>query len=64
VVRAGVRLGVGTRLIHDGEVAEVIELVITSSGTDVVVKIGPHGREVHRIALRQLLSDDLRVIPT
>ncbi|MFQ6329621.1 Mu transposase C-terminal domain-containing protein [Nocardia sp. CWNU-33] len=64
MVRAGVRLGVGTRLIHDGEVAEVIELVITSSGTDVVVKIGSHCREVRRIALRQLLSDDLRVIPT
>ncbi|MBF6219171.1 helix-turn-helix domain-containing protein [Nocardia abscessus] len=64
MVRAGVRLGVGTRFLHDGEVAEVIELVISEYGNDVVVKIGPFGQEVRRIAVVQLLSEGLRVIPT
>ena len=35
---AGVRIGVGTRLVHDGESVEIVEIHNGQTGMDVVVK--------------------------
>jgi hypothetical protein len=43
VSSAGVRVGVGTRFRYDGETVEVIEIAITSTGNEVVLK-DHHGR--------------------
>ena len=60
--RAGVRVGVGTRFRYDGETVEVIEMAITSTGNEVVLK-DHHGR-LMRLAVRELLlSDRAQVIP-
>jgi transposase InsO family protein len=62
VNRAGTRVGVGTRFRYDGETVEVIELAITSTGNEVVLK-DHHGR-LMRLAVRELLlSDRAHVIP-
>jgi len=62
VNRAGVRVGVGTRFRYDGETVEVIEMAITSTGNEVVLK-DHHGR-LMRLAVRELLlSDRAQVIP-
>lgn len=59
---AGTRVGVGTRFRYDGETVEVIEMAITATGNEVVLK-DHHGR-VMRLAVRELLlSDRARVIP-
>ncbi len=59
---AGVRVGVGTRFRYDGETVEVIEMAITSTGKEVVLR-DHHGR-VMRLAVRELLlSDRARVMP-
>lgn len=60
--RAGVRVGVGTRFRYDGETVEVIEMAITSTGNEVVLK-DHHGR-LMRLAVRELvLSGRAQVIP-
>ncbi len=60
--RAGVRVGVGTRFRYDGETVEVIEMAITATGNEVVLK-DHHGR-LMRLAVRELLlSDRAQVIP-
>jgi hypothetical protein len=57
-----VRVGVGTRFRYDGETVEVIEMAITATGNEVVLK-DHHGRLL-RLAVRELLlSDRARVIP-
>jgi hypothetical protein len=38
VSSAGVRVGVGTRFRYDGETVEVIEMAITATGNEVVLK--------------------------
>ncbi|MFF6911779.1 helix-turn-helix domain-containing protein [Streptomyces sp. NPDC012466] len=59
---AGTRIGVGTRLLYDGEAVEVVELAATTAGNEVVLKDG-HGR-VQRLSLKELLFSDLaRVLP-
>jgi hypothetical protein len=59
---AGVRVGVGTRFRYDGETVEVIEMAITATGNEVMLK-DHHGR-LMRLAVRELLlSDRARVIP-
>jgi transposase InsO family protein len=59
---AGVRVGVGTRFRYDGETVEVIEMAITATGNEVVLK-NHHGR-IMRMAVRELLlSDRACVIP-
>ena len=58
---AGVRVGVGTRFRYDGETVEVIEMAITATGNEVVLK-DHHGR-VMRLAVKELLSDRAQVIP-
>ena len=37
---AGTRFGVGTRLAIDGEMAEIVELVATQAGNEVILKRG------------------------
>ncbi|HEX6343087.1 helix-turn-helix domain-containing protein [Umezawaea sp.] len=60
---AVVRLGVGTRLLYDGEVAEVVELLCTASNNEVVLNVVRAARIV-RVAVKELLtSDRVRVIP-
>jgi hypothetical protein len=49
--RAGVRVGVGTRFRYDGETVEVIEMAITATGNEVVLK-DYHGR-LTRLAVRE-----------
>lgn len=50
---AGVRVGVGARFVIDEERVEVVELVATQAGNEVVLR-DSHGG-VRRIALRELL---------
>ena len=60
--RVGARVGVGTRFRYDGETVEVIEMAITATGNEVVLK-DHHGR-LMRLAVRELLlSDRAQVIP-
>ncbi|NKQ57333.1 DDE-type integrase/transposase/recombinase [Amycolatopsis sp. K13G38] len=60
---AATRVGVGSRFCYDGEVVEVVELLATTAGTEVVLK-NSSGRRMVRVALRELLaSDRARVIP-
>ena len=59
---AGTRFGVGTRLIMDGEAAEIVQLAATRAGNEVIVK-DSRGR-ILRISQRELLlSEQVRVIP-
>lgn len=60
--RAGVRFGVGTRVVLDGETVEIVELVATQAGNEVILKDMRGGRR--RMSQRELLfSDRARVIP-
>lgn len=60
---AGVRVGVGTRFIYDGETVEVVEMVSTAAGNEVVVK-ETAGRRYRRVALKELMAcERVRVIP-
>ncbi|GAA2282455.1 helix-turn-helix domain-containing protein [Kitasatospora cystarginea] len=57
-----VRLGVGARLVYDGEAVEVVETVATAAGNEVVLK-DRLGRML-RVAVKELLfSDRARVVP-
>lgn len=56
MTNTAVRIGIGTRLIYDGETADVVELQPTKSGVDLTLRIGPNGRRMLRIALRELLD--------
>lgn len=56
VTKSAVRMGVGTRLIYDGETAEVVEVKPTKAGIDLTLRIGAQGRHVVRIAMRELLD--------
>ncbi|MEU4234855.1 hypothetical protein AB0F17_62170 [Nonomuraea sp. NPDC026600] len=60
--RGTVRLGVGSRLVYDGEAVEVVEFAATAAGNEVVLK---DGRErLLRVAVKELLfSDRAAVIP-
>jgi transposase-like protein len=59
---AGVRFGVGTRLIVDGETVEIVELASARVGNEVLLK-DTRGR-IRRVSQRELLlSDRVRVIP-
>ena len=50
---AGIRIGVGTRVMYDGEVHVVTEWLPTAQGTDVVLR-GP--TSVCRVSLVELVS--------
>ena len=62
--KGAVRLGLGTRLSYDGELVEVVDMLSTSAGNEVVLR-GLSGRRVwRRVAVRELLrSEDTRVLP-
>jgi hypothetical protein len=60
---AVVRIGVGTRLVHDGELVEIVEIHTGQTGMDVVLK-GTSKQTFIRAHLNELLmSDTTRVIP-
>lgn len=60
---AAVRVGVGTRFLYDGDVAEVVEMLSTASGNEVVLQ-DTAGRRLVRVSVRELLtSNRARVIP-
>ncbi len=60
---AAVRIQAGTRLIYDGDAAQVVELLAAPSGVNVVLRVNPD-HLVH-VPLRELLtSDRVRVVPT
>ena len=59
----GVRIGVGTRCSYDGEVVEIIEVLTTPAGNEVVLK-GVRDQSIRRMSLRELLnSGNAQVIP-
>lgn len=59
---AGVRIGVGTRLVHDGELVEIVEIHTGQTGMDVVLK-GTSKQALIRARLNELLmSNGTRVI--
>ncbi len=63
VTGATVRVGVGTRFIYDGELAEVVDMATTQAGTEVVLKATRSG-QFWRAAVRELLtSARARVVP-
>lgn len=57
-----VRLSVGSRLVYDGEAVEVIEMVATAVGNQVVLK-DRLGRMLRVAAKELLLSERARVVP-
>ena len=63
MIRAAVRLGVGTRLSYDGELVEVVELSAGTAGNEVVLR-NSSGRRTWRVAVKELLaSENIRVLP-
>src|SRR5215472_3394598 len=59
---AGTRFGRGTRVIIDGETAEIVELAATQSGNEVILR--DSRARILRMSQRELLlSDRVRVIP-
>jgi hypothetical protein len=62
VSRGTARLGVGTRLVYEGEAVEVVEFAATGAGNEVVLKNGRG--EVLRVSVRELLfSDRAAIVP-
>jgi hypothetical protein len=60
---AAVRIGVGTRFIHQGEAVEIVEFHPGPTGTEVVLK-GTSKQVYTRVCLNKLLlSDNTRLIP-
>lgn len=60
---AAVRIGVGTRLVHDGELVEIVEICTGQVATDIVMK-GMSTQTFIRARLNEILaSDSTRVIP-
>ena len=59
----GVRIGVGTRFSYDGEAVEIIEVLTTPAGNEVLLK-AVRDQSIRRMALRELLnSTNAQVIP-
>ena len=53
-----VRIGIGTRLIYDGDIAEVVELQPTTAGIELTVRLDNSRQQVLRVSLRELLRGD------
>jgi transposase InsO family protein len=63
VTAYGVRIGVGTRFSYDGEVVEIVDVLTTPAGNEVVLK-GVRDQSIRRMALRELLnSGNAQVVP-
>lgn len=56
MTKPAVRIGVGTRLIYDGELADVVELHPAESGVDLTLRIGTDRQRAVRIGVRELLD--------
>lgn len=56
MTRPAVRIGVGTRLIYDGELADVVELHPAESGIDLTLRVGADRQRAVRIGVRELLD--------
>jgi len=52
--QAGVRVGVGTRFVYDGEVVAVVEMFASASGNEMLVRDGRDRR--FRLSLREVLA--------
>ncbi|MFI6048440.1 Mu transposase C-terminal domain-containing protein [Nocardia sp. NPDC051321] len=64
MARAATRFGVGTRLIYDGEAVEIVEMIATSAGNEVVLRSQSAGQSVRRVSVRELLTcEGARVVP-
>jgi len=64
MARAATRFGVGTRLIYDGEAVEIVEMILTPVGNEVVLRSQSSQPSVRRVSVRELLtSEGVRVIP-
>jgi hypothetical protein len=60
---SAVRVGVGTRFAYDGEVVEIVELIATPAGNEVLLK-STRDQRVRRVALKELLySSEARAMP-
>ncbi len=60
---ATVRVGVGTRFLYDGELAEVVEMLAAPGGAELALK-GSRCGQVWRVAVRELLAGGrARVVP-
>lgn len=59
------RLGVGTRVLHDGDAADIIEIGTSETGTYAVLK-DVASRHMHRVTLADLLGTAtvIRPVPT
>jgi transposase InsO family protein len=63
VRKGAVKLGVGTKLSYDGELVEVVEMMPTAAGNQVVLR-GLSGRRLWRVAVKELLScEETRLLP-
>lgn len=57
-----VRLGVGTRMLYDGELVEVVETAATTAGNEVVLK--DRLNRLMRVSVKELLfSDRVQFVP-
>ncbi|MEU7835721.1 MULTISPECIES: hypothetical protein [unclassified Nonomuraea] len=62
MTKGSTRVGVGTRFHYDGEIVEIVQMLPTSAGNEVLLRNGRG--QVSRVALRELLaSPRARVIP-
>ncbi|ORX04155.1 helix-turn-helix domain-containing protein [Mycolicibacillus trivialis] len=52
---SAVRIGVGTRVVFEGDAAEVVELHPGDTGVSLTLRVGP-GKRLSRISLRELLD--------
>ena len=60
---AAVRIGVGTRLVHDGELVEIVEIHAGRTGMDVVLKCTSKQALIRASFNELLTSGATRVIP-
>ncbi|WP_051182771.1 hypothetical protein [Nocardia vinacea] len=58
IARAATRFGVGTRMVYDGELVEIVEMIATSAGNEVVLRAESTGRSVRRVSVRELLTTE------
>lgn len=59
--RAGMRMGIGTRFVYDGEVVEVIEMQTVGASLEVLTK-DARASVVRRFGLEELFSDRARIL--
>ena len=52
----GVRIGIGARVVFDGQLWEISELLPAAKGTEVVLRAYGRHSEVVRISLREVLE--------